>query len=314
MKKEKKRVAILYSGGLDSTYLIYDNLKKGNTVYPYYIDVENNINKSKVEKSLILKNYKLFEEEFGQLINKPEIILKSEVWLSYNNLLSFKQLPLWLIGLSYIEDLDEIHIGYIGKDDAIPYLDDIVKLYKNMDFMFYPDKKRPKLLFPLKKLFKEDIIHKVPDKYLKNVSSCENPYIEHEFNNEATHQPLASYGSLGVVYDLEYKFCGECDACKRILNNDYLYKTFTSINKNLKEIKIKQTIQEYNRLKNMRKYEPDIDNIFKDLNQHPAVEYEPNQHIDNDVSLVKASDDSIYDKKNISYDKSKKRRKKSKAS
>ena len=44
-----KDILVLASGGLDSTYLIYDNLKKGNNVTALYVTVENNPTKNKSE-------------------------------------------------------------------------------------------------------------------------------------------------------------------------------------------------------------------------------------------------------------------------
>ena len=45
-----KKIAILFSGGLDSTYLMWKALKAGHDVYPIYIEVRNNEIKSLIEK------------------------------------------------------------------------------------------------------------------------------------------------------------------------------------------------------------------------------------------------------------------------
>lgn len=51
-----KKVAILFSGGLDSTYLVWKNLKEGNVVLPIYVEIENNEVKTTMEKKIVL-NY-----------------------------------------------------------------------------------------------------------------------------------------------------------------------------------------------------------------------------------------------------------------
>ena len=48
-----KKVAVLFSGGLDSTYLVWKNLKDGNEVQPIYIEIQNNKVKSTIEKNRI---------------------------------------------------------------------------------------------------------------------------------------------------------------------------------------------------------------------------------------------------------------------
>jgi len=55
-----KKVAVLFSGGLDSTYLVWKNLNEGNIVYPIYIEIENNITKTILEKNRIELLYKEF--------------------------------------------------------------------------------------------------------------------------------------------------------------------------------------------------------------------------------------------------------------
>lgn len=45
-----KKVAVLFSSGLDSTYLIWKNLNEGNEVFPIYITISNNENKTILEK------------------------------------------------------------------------------------------------------------------------------------------------------------------------------------------------------------------------------------------------------------------------
>lgn len=37
-----KKVGVLFSGGIDSTYLIWKNLKEGNYVIPFYVEIINN--------------------------------------------------------------------------------------------------------------------------------------------------------------------------------------------------------------------------------------------------------------------------------
>jgi 7-cyano-7-deazaguanine synthase in queuosine biosynthesis len=63
-----KKVAVLFSGGLDSTYLIWKNLKDGNQVFPIYVEIQNNETKTILEKN----RTELLFREFSKEFNSPE--------------------------------------------------------------------------------------------------------------------------------------------------------------------------------------------------------------------------------------------------
>jgi hypothetical protein len=199
-----KSVAVLFSGGLDSTYLVWKNLKEGNRVYPIYIEISNNNEKVLLEKNRINLLFELFYEEFGFNINRIETILSVNVNHCCYGELMFKQMPIWIFGLLfYQERIDEIQIGYVGNDDALSYLDDIQKIYNSYKTIYANNKLVP-LKFPLKKAFKVEMAHELPSKYFNLIVSCENPTIIN--SNEKI---------------IKYKPCCECTACKRIINSDY---------------------------------------------------------------------------------------------
>ena len=142
-----KKVGVLFSGGLDSTYLVWKNLKDGNTVIPIYVELRNNKAKSILEKNRI----KLLHKEFCKEFNKIESIVQgmsveSEV---YTNIL-LKQVPMWITALIFNQNhgVDELQIGYVGGDDAISFLGDIKKIYKSFNKLNSEPLK--KITFPLK--------------------------------------------------------------------------------------------------------------------------------------------------------------------
>ena len=59
-----KNVFILWSGGLDSTYLIYKNLNEGNKVISGYVSLLNNGKKVDMERQAIEKLKEEFNKEF----------------------------------------------------------------------------------------------------------------------------------------------------------------------------------------------------------------------------------------------------------
>jgi 7-cyano-7-deazaguanine synthase len=206
-----KKIALLFSGGLDSTYLLWKNLKEGNTVTPIYVEIKNNEKKTILEKNRIELLHKEFKKEFD-----PDAYWEGNSKLKHlhylfnvgvsanEDSLYFKQVPIWTAATLFMQslDVDEIQIGYVSNDDAIPYLDDIRKIYKSYQAICKPMKP---LKFPLTKFKKELMARELPEKYLNLVVSCENPQII----------------SSKDVELVEYLPCCRCEPCKRIINGDY---------------------------------------------------------------------------------------------
>jgi len=207
-----KKVAVLFSGGLDSTYLVWKNLKDGNQVFPIYIEIENNDVKSILEKNRIELLYQEFSKEFNSPENYErkihEIHHAISVGVKANeNSLYFKQIPIWIFSLMFMQSMnvDEIQIGYVCNDDEISYLDDIQNIYKSYQVICEPMKP---LVFPLIKWKKWKIIEELPKQYRELIISCENPKIINDKNSKI----------------VEYEPCCECAPCRTIIASNY-YET-----------------------------------------------------------------------------------------
>jgi hypothetical protein len=207
-----KKVAILFSGGLDSTYLMWKNLKDGNEVFPIYIEIENNETKSIMEKNRIKLLCKEFSKEFDgnksmferKLVHDIEYAIKVSVHANEGSLY-FKQVPIWLFSVVFLQgmpNIEEIQIGYVANDDAISYLDDIQNIYKSYQTISEPMKP---LVFPLTKKKKRDMAHELPPQYLRLIFSCENAKI---------------IGSKDAEI-IKYEACCDCVPCKHIIADDY---------------------------------------------------------------------------------------------
>ena len=202
-----KRVAVLFSGGLDSTYLVWKNLKDGNEVVPIYVEIENNEVKSILEKNRV----KLLRTEFAKEFNKEkrlicdvEFAIKVSVHANEGSLY-FKQVPIWLFSVVFLQgmdNIDEIQIGYVSNDDAISYLEDIQNIYKSYQTVSEPMKP---LAFPLTKKKKYHMAHELPKQYLDLIFSCEMATI---------------IGSKDAEI-IKYEACCECVPCKHIIAEDY---------------------------------------------------------------------------------------------
>jgi hypothetical protein len=206
MDKNKRVVGVLFSGGLDSTYLVWKNLKDGNIVQPIYIEIENNGNKTKLEKNRIELLFNEFSEEFSlDLIKSIKYPLIVSVNGGFNSML-LKQVPIWIMGLltsqnnsHHYNDITELQISYVSGDDAMSYLSEINSIYKAYNKMSaHP---LVPLKFPMSKTSKYEITNELPQNYLDLIVSCEEP---------------KNLNDKSEIYD--YDPCGYCAACKKIIN------------------------------------------------------------------------------------------------
>ena len=207
-----KRIGVLFSSGLDSTYLVYKNLKEGNIVSPIYIEIENNQHKSIIEKNRIELLYNEFSEEFNgnefydRKIKPIKYVMKTNVGASEDSI-HLKQVPVWIIGLLFSQglDVDEIQIGYVCGDDSTSYIEDMKEIYYSYERI--SEKLKP-ISFPLIKQKKWQIIRELPEKYHKYIYSCESPNLIGKESDEF----------------VEYEACCSCVACKTIIISNY-YET-----------------------------------------------------------------------------------------
>lgn len=271
--KTKKNIGLFFSGGLDSTYLLYKNLKEGHTVQPYYVEILNNVNKSRIEKQQIMKLHAEFRNEFGGAINNVKHIAKVELWLSWNSNLKFKQTPIWLLATAFMDhNYDEIQIGYVANDDSIPYLNEISKTYKALSWMLDGDK-QPKLTFPISKTAKFEMLKALPHNYLKHITSCENPFIEDtlELMDDDTSAKYSEFKDFfssdkeGRMAYANHEPCGMCDPCRKILNHDYLYEPYVNMQPIYKKLKIKEIMSDYDKVVREVRFNDESKQIFNDL-------------------------------------------------
>ena len=242
-------ILIPWSGGLDSTFLVWKSLKEGHNVTIVYFTILNNDSKTIVEKTLREKLLTLFTNEFPGKIT--DSILDYEVKMyGSNGHHTLIQPPIWVLGLygSVEKDIDRIYMSYILNDDCVSWLKEVKTLYRA--YQPFLNIKLPPLEFPLIKMNKEMIWYELPSKYRSLVTSCEAPQIK--IDNDET---------------LEYELCGECVACKK---NKYVFGSNQSIITSKALIKInKKTGELHEELKdesNLKFTEERVEPIEKLLN------------------------------------------------
>jgi 7-cyano-7-deazaguanine synthase in queuosine biosynthesis len=184
-EKMKKRVTLLFTGGLDSTYLLYKNMQEGNAVRCLYTNIENNRNKTLTELAAAKTIIAEMDKEFNTYI---ELIVNDVNVRGHSDYAMFHQVPIHLFSMIMsMAECDEVQIGYCMNDDMISYLDDLKAVYNSYSNLMA--KKLPELVFPLSKTSKYTMFDDLPHVYSKLVFSCENP--------------------------INHRACGYCDTCTK---------------------------------------------------------------------------------------------------
>jgi 7-cyano-7-deazaguanine synthase in queuosine biosynthesis len=183
----KKTVLCSFTGGLDSTTMVYGYLLAGYNVNAVYGQGFQNKSQIDAEKVAIDKIINYFIKEFGNRIT-----------LSYsrqdpvtNPTILLQQVPSILYGLlGHMHQQEEVAIGYVLRDCAISFLKDIRNIWKSFGYLHEANKISP-LVFPLIKQIKSELKLWLPSELYEMISFCEFP-------------------------DEEGKPCGVCTSCERM--------------------------------------------------------------------------------------------------
>jgi 7-cyano-7-deazaguanine synthase in queuosine biosynthesis len=180
------RLLIPFSSGLDSTYLAWKALKKGNSVVLPYFEIQNNKEKVKIEQ--IHRNFiiRLLEKEFPTKINDLGSVYSMFANIGWSTSeMALIQPPIWIMGVSLVDSslYDEVHMAYVMEDHALSYLTEIKALSRAyLPFKHKCKQKSNCIKFPIIKTHKRDIIDELPEAIQMLTWTCENPTILFENN------------------------------------------------------------------------------------------------------------------------------------
>jgi len=204
--KSEKRILVLASGGYDSLYLMKKNVELGHCVIPLYIDCTINDDQKKCErKALGLQVNQL--RKIGLIDNYQTMEFE---WQALRRGLSMP--PMFTCaGFLYSqqkEKIDEVQLGYVLGDQATSYIKDIRRLWSSLHAFVEFDEyshcsnsfKRPKLVFPLLKVTKE-----------------ETTQLDDGYYAWACEQPVALMKGEGPSdWPFDFRPCGRCPSCRRM--------------------------------------------------------------------------------------------------
>lgn len=182
-----KKIFVLWSAGIDSTFLIFHLLNKGYQVDAGYIKLLQNKNQTKRELKAIKKMIPLINDpnfNYVGVLNEVNIVNSGNVILN--------QIPIFLTSLYHLEKYDEVAMGFVMNDDTISWIPDIINCYESFRPLVC---NLPKLTFPLIKLKKTTLYESLPKKVKNEVVWCED---EDGMYNKVTG------------------YCNTCHSCKRM--------------------------------------------------------------------------------------------------
>ncbi len=190
---KNKRVFVLWSGGVDSTYLIHHLLEQGYYVDAGYIKIIENKAQTDRELAAIDRLLPLIDDsnfKYLGILNELKIVNSGNVILN--------QIPMFLTALYHLGPYDEFATGFIMNDDTVSWIPDIISCYKGFKGLV---RNLPTMTFPLIKLKKMDLWRRLPENIRNNVVWCEDE---------------------DGLYDPEKRGCSACHSCLRM---EYEQKT-----------------------------------------------------------------------------------------
>ena len=166
----KDIIVVSYSGGRDSTYLIYKNLEKGYKVLPI-INILNSESMSReatithfvalynlcmlgkmFPKQIIIPNQGSFINSTHQIYNCSNLVLSQQPYNAYALSLGIPN--------KLFSRVKECQIAFIMGDHGLSFLDELKRIYNafiKFNRGYYDTKYNPPLKFPLIKAVKSDI-------------------------------------------------------------------------------------------------------------------------------------------------------------
>lgn len=196
----------LWSGGLDSSYMIDQLLREGNDVVAGYCNINEGHAQSNREDFAREAMGRQFRAIYGD--GRFSCVRTFDFGIhSVNQEFPIKQAFVWLMSYISIPNnshklFDSVAIGYTMNDDALSYIDELKASWNTFNSF---SRKKVDLIFPLLKCKKSDMWESCPSYISDHVTWCESSDIR--------------------------DFCEECHSCKRMTYE------IPNINSNIQAIK-----------------------------------------------------------------------------
>lgn len=238
---------VVFSGGLDSTFLLYKTLLDGN-VETCYFDAGQHKSKVKAEMLARANIVPILECITGhRVLNdtvvkfspdgvkvKPHYSKEYQVDFGRENVPngSWGQAYLWMFGLLKVTDPQlhtKVRMGYVMGDEISMHLDNIKQAWRYLQS--FTKQTTLDLEFPLSTTLKERIIQNMPHDVMKHIWHCELPIVElwtAEGTTDVTASKLVEIIPDKVEEDdsvaRKYLPCGECVPCRTKMKYVFMWE------------------------------------------------------------------------------------------
>uniref|UniRef100_A0AAU8L0F5 QueC-like queuosine biosynthesis protein n=1 Tax=Serratia phage Kevin TaxID=3161161 RepID=A0AAU8L0F5_9CAUD len=170
-----KTIIIFWTGGVDSTFLVFYYLMQGYTVKTQWVDITNNSGKTEAEKAA----RRAVIDEMKLIFDPVKLFARFENMTAPLMQLNFKgrsraELPqalIWIFANSFYTVDSDVVLGYCNGDDALAFLPQIKKFIKSMNTHMLATPVN--IHFPLVGMKKEWFAAAMPEKLLRATHSCE---------------------------------------------------------------------------------------------------------------------------------------------
>jgi hypothetical protein len=170
-KHKTPNITVLWSGGIDSTYLIYKLLKEGYSVDAWYVEIINNRNKTQHELKAI-DNLTNLLKQHGDFSYRG-ILYRAEV-KSYGYGLCITHPILFINAIQFLpKEVTKVALGYIFHDDMLSYLEEFKDLNKAYSYFRFDEWQPAEIVFPIKRCSKSAIIEILPEEIFLSTWFCE---------------------------------------------------------------------------------------------------------------------------------------------
>jgi 7-cyano-7-deazaguanine synthase in queuosine biosynthesis len=221
------KTILYWSGGIDSTYILYDYLRKGITFETVYIKFNNNKLKGDIELSRRENIKKILVNYYHKDWNDKIIDYDNS---SYTFHFVLPQALIWLESIFKVVDSYENNtcvFGYMRRDDFWHYKPDLLNLFKMLHALSHKKDTNIELKYPLEWKDKDDIIN---DIFVEDIKVWKKL-----FNQMWTCEGIDALNSR--------KHCGKCISCEKFIFSKKLLLNLSKKYKETKSIEIKEEAQ-----------------------------------------------------------------------
>lgn len=225
----RKRILIPWSGGMDSTLLVYEAVKAGHKVATVHLNGGQPEKAFKAERGALQKLRTIVHERAVKAahpdadpMHPVEISSRLEINAGATQMPT-KQMPVWfmhcmsMIGANSDKaNFDEVQLGYVLNDDAAASTPFLAEAWTALAKAIYGfDFEVPKLTFPLIRMRKLEVMKHLAQAHL----------LEHTWHCE-----------LPQLYSDGWRHCGKCISCERIRATKENEKFMEEYNRNFRDL------------------------------------------------------------------------------